>query len=116
MERAGQRRLSGNVRISQGSILLTADNATLLDAGSGGQKISCDGHPVKLRQRMGTSPNWLDARADRCEYDSITGDVRLLGNGWLKKGNDEVTGSLITYNTATEEIRAEGLHMTIKPN
>jgi lipopolysaccharide export system protein LptA len=63
---------------------------------------------VRFRQKLEAAAGWMDAHADRLEYDSKSGDVRLLGNAWLKKGGDEITGNLVTYNTNTEIYRAEG--------
>ncbi|WP_374348277.1 lipopolysaccharide transport periplasmic protein LptA [Chitinimonas sp.] len=106
-DKAGVRRLIDDVRITQGTMVFTADLATVLETRSG-QKVTGEGRPVKFRQKMEASADWLDAVADRLEYDSQTGDVRLLGHAWLKKGADELVGNLITYNTNTEKYRAEG--------
>jgi lipopolysaccharide export system protein LptA len=107
-EKTGLRTLAGDVQVTQGTLSLFADRATLLEQADGSQKVMGEGHPVRFRQKMEARAEWLDAHADRLEYDSHSGDVRLLGNAWLKKGGDEITGNLVTYNTTSEIYRAEG--------
>ena len=102
------RTLDGDVHLNQGTLSISADHAVMQASAEGDQHVTANGRPVKFRQKMEASPGWLDAHSDRLEYDSKSGDVRLLGNAWLKRGGDEITGSVVTYNTNTEVYRAEG--------
>ncbi|MBV8656526.1 MAG: lipopolysaccharide transport periplasmic protein LptA [Burkholderiales bacterium] len=102
------RTLDGDVHLNQGTLSIMADHAIMQANAEGDQHVTANGRPVKFRQKMEASPDWLDAKADKLEYDSKSGDVRLLGNAWLKRGGDEINGSVVTYNTNTEIYRAEG--------
>jgi lipopolysaccharide export system protein LptA len=63
---------------------------------------------------------WLDGHADKIEYDSKSGDVLLIGHGWMKRGEeDELNSTVVTYNMNTEVYTAEGgqrFNMPATPN
>jgi lipopolysaccharide export system protein LptA len=80
----------------------------MLEQPDGSMKVTGEGRPVRFRQKVEGSADWLEGHADRIEYDNRTGDVRLLGNAWFKKGGDELNSTIVTYNTVSEKYRAEG--------
>lgn len=107
-EKTGEHVLTGRVHITQGTMVVDADRANQLNRSDGSQLVRAEGRPVKFRQKMEGQNTWLDAHGDRVDYDSKSGDVKLSGNAWLKRGEDEFTGSTIVYNTNTEVYHAEG--------
>lgn len=107
-EKKGLSVLEGGVKLTQGSLSLQADKATLQALPSGDQQVRAQGRPVAFRQKLEGERGWLEARADKLEYDSSNGEVRLMGQAWLKSGGDEISASSISYNTQTEQYRAEG--------
>lgn len=107
-QKTGLRTLNGDVRLTQGTLSMFADRTTILQLPDGSMKATGEGRPVRFKQKMEASPDWMEGHADRIEYDNKSGDVHLLGNAWVKKGGDEVTSPVISYNTITEKYRAEG--------
>ncbi|QDQ26406.1 lipopolysaccharide transport periplasmic protein LptA [Chitinimonas arctica] len=107
-DKAGRAVLEGGVKMTQGTLSVDADQAVIQKQADGEQTVHAEGRPVKFRQRMEGQQGWLDARAAKLDYDSGSGNVKLVGNAWLKHGEDEISGSVITYNTHTEIYSAEG--------
>ncbi|GLR14063.1 lipopolysaccharide transport periplasmic protein LptA [Chitinimonas viridis] len=107
-QKTGRSVLEGGVRLVQGTLSLDADQAVITEQADGEQTVQASGRPVKFKQKMEGQEVWLDARSDKLDYDSKTGDVKLTGNAWLKRGQDELSGSHIVYNSVTEIFRAEG--------
>lgn len=107
-ERNGLSVLEGGVTLEQGTLSLKAERATLQQQPSGDQQVRAQGRPVEFRQKLEGGRGRLEARAEKLEYDSKTGDVKLIGQAWLKSGGDEISASSINYNTQTEQYRAEG--------
>ncbi|MGQ5522480.1 lipopolysaccharide transport periplasmic protein LptA [Chitinimonas sp. PSY-7] len=100
--------LEGGVKLTQGTLSLKAERATLQELPSGDQQIKAHGRQVEFRQKLEGERGWLDGKADQLEYDSKSGDVRLQGKAWLKISGNEISASTITYNTQTELYKAEG--------
>jgi len=107
-QKAGRAVLEGGVHLTQGTLSLDADTATIIDMPNGERVVHAVGRQVKFRQKMEGQNLWLDAKADKLDYDSKSGEVKLTGNAWVKKGEDESTGSLMTYNSVSEQFSAEG--------
>ncbi|PHV10657.1 lipopolysaccharide transport periplasmic protein LptA [Chitinimonas sp. BJB300] len=100
--------LEGGVKLTQGTLSLKAESATLKELPSGDQQIKAQGNQVEFRQKLEGDRGWLDGKANQLEYDSQSGDVRLLGQAWLKISGDEISANNISYNTQTERYKAEG--------
>ena len=123
--RTGLSTLEGGVKLTQGTLSLVAERATLQELPSGDQQIKAQGRQVEFRQKLEGKSDWLEGKADQMDYDSRSGDVRLQGKAWLKVSGNEISASTITYNTQTELYKAEGsptekgddgrLHMVIQP-
>ncbi|WP_460534089.1 lipopolysaccharide transport periplasmic protein LptA [Chitinimonas naiadis] len=111
-QKAGRAILEGGVKLTQGTLSLDADNAVMQEMPNGERVVHAEGRQVKFRQKMEGQNVWLEARADKLDYDSKTGEVKLRGNAWVKKGEDESTGALMTYNSVTEQFQAEGAPAT----
>ncbi|WP_269531264.1 lipopolysaccharide transport periplasmic protein LptA [Chitinimonas sp. BJYL2] len=107
-QKSGQAVLEGGVKITQGTLTLEADRAVMQETAGGDHTVQATGKPVKFKQRLESKLAWLDAHADKLDYDSKTGEVKLMGNAWLKRGEDEISGNRITYNSVTEKYAAEG--------
>lgn len=95
--------LERNVRMTQGTMEVLADRATIRENAAGEQSVTAEGNPVKFRQKLDGDQGWMDGRSDRLEYNSARNEARLIGHAYLKRAEDEARGEVITYNTEASE-------------
>ncbi|MBV8464834.1 MAG: lipopolysaccharide transport periplasmic protein LptA [Burkholderiales bacterium] len=110
--------LDGDVHVVQGTLTLVCDHAVVVKSADGSdQHVTAVGHPATFRERMDDG-QWLDGHSDKIEYDSKSGDVLLVGHGWMKRGEqDELNSQLVTYNMNTEVYTAEdGKRLGLAPS
>jgi len=98
----------GNVVLTQGTLKVQADRIDVRQDDKGFASGEATGAPVRFRQKMDNSEEYVDGTASRVEYDANSEIVKMIGSAWLRRGNDEIRGNLITYNMRTEQYRAEG--------
>lgn len=113
--------LKGNVKITQGTLLLTGDTAMIhLDADSQISRVVVTGTPAHIEQ-MDDSGNLMTGNAAKLDYDNIHGIAVLTGQATVKQqGRGEFHGDKLTYNTDSGEIQgspAAGgrVHITLQP-
>jgi lipopolysaccharide export system protein LptA len=63
---------------------------------------------VTFRQKMDNSDEYVDAQALRVEYLGSKDLVELYDQSWIKRGNDELRGNFLTYNSATGAFAGRG--------
>jgi lipopolysaccharide export system protein LptA len=98
----------GNVVLSQGTLLLRADTVHVTQNANGLDKVSATGRPVAFRQKVDGRDEFIDGFADRIEYDSVNGQLELIGRAQLRRGSDELRGEQISYNANTEFYKVIG--------
>jgi lipopolysaccharide export system protein LptA len=98
----------GNVILIQGTLKVQADRIDVHQDDKGFASGEATGKPVRFRQKMDNSEDYVDGHSSRLEYDAHTEIVKMIGAAWLRRGKDEIRGNLITYNMRTEQYRAEG--------
>jgi lipopolysaccharide export system protein LptA len=98
----------GNVVVSQGTLLLRADRVEVRQNDSGLQSVVAVGRPVAFRQKRDGRDEYIEGFADRVEYDNVRGQLELIGNARVRRGEDELRGARISYNTRTEFYRVVG--------
>lgn len=114
-----------NVRIEQGSLKASGDEARLYegeDSGNSGRRIVLTGSPARLEQMQDNNGGLMTARAAEIDYNDgshvaiLSGDVVVV-----QEGKSEFRGQRMTYNTQTGAMeggsQAPGseVHMTFKP-
>lgn len=99
----------GNVVLSQGTLLLRADQVQVRQNDEGLQSVSAVGRPVAFRQKLDGRDEYIEGFADRIEFDNLKGQLELIGNAKVRRGQDELRGTRISYNTRTEFYRVVGL-------
>lgn len=97
---------TGNVVVVQGTMHLQANKVTVHEDNDGNQYSEGAGTPVKFRQKMDNSPDYLYAEALRYTYDGKTGILTLYDKAWVQRGTDEVRGDVVIYNTHEETYEA----------
>lgn len=107
---------TGNVVISQGSMVLRAERVemrTLPDGYRAASALGAPSKPASWRQKRDGLDETVEGSADRIEFDSRADTLRFLGNGAVRRLRggtvaDEITGDRILWDNAAEVFRVEG--------
>jgi lipopolysaccharide export system protein LptA len=111
----------GNVVITQGSMRLTADTATIHIKDGGFQRMQATGKPVTLRYRPTADKPEIQGTSPRVEYDVVSAKVIMSGGARLTQGQDVFTGDRVEYDLKDDVVRARGagnqgrIQFTIQP-
>lgn len=99
----------GNVVLTQGTMQLRADRVQVMQNREGGlQSLQATGSPVSFRQKLDGSEDYIEGFAQRVEFNGATGQLELIGQAVLRRGQDELRGGRIAYNAETEFYRVSG--------
>jgi lipopolysaccharide export system protein LptA len=97
----GESIFEGNFLATQGSMTMRADRAVIRRDKDGNILATATGMPVTYREKRENSLDYINAAANRVEYDGRTGGLRLIGQARITSSDGEVKGDLITYNSET---------------
>lgn len=111
--------LSKGVVITQGSLRIEADTATITTRGGDPVRAVLTGGPVKLSQQLddGTPMN---ASASRVDYDLVTEVVVFAGSVKIQQPRGSLSGPRVVYNMKTGMVNSSSdstgrVKMTIQP-
>ena len=93
---------TGNVIVTQGSLLIRADKLVVREDESGFQHSSSYGSPTTFKQKRDGKDEYMEGAAQRIEYDGRMDKVQLYTKAWVKKGVDVVHGDYIMYDANAE--------------
>jgi len=96
----------GNVRLSRGSILLTADEVTVTEVNDGNIRALATGNPATYQQVRLEGEEPLRASGKEIEYQSQSEVIELRTDATLTRGQDKLTSSIIRYNMSDDRIVA----------
>lgn len=107
---------TGNVVITQGSMVLRADRVELRETADGyrtARATGAQGRPASWQQRREGLDETVSGTADRIEYDGRSDTVRLIGNSAVRRLRgavlaDEITGAEILWDNSAEVFRVDG--------
>lgn len=107
---------SGNVVISQGTMLLRAERIELRESSNGYRAATATGQPGKpatWRQRREGVDETVEGAADRIEFDGQSDTLRFIGNSAVRRLRggtvaDEISGGTIVWDNVAEVFRVEG--------
>ncbi|MBK8507990.1 MAG: lipopolysaccharide transport periplasmic protein LptA [Candidatus Competibacter sp.] len=111
----------GNVVISQGSMRLTADTATIHVKDNAFQRMDAAGNPATLRYQPAADKPEIRGASKRVEYDVTSGKVIMTGAVRVVQGQDTFNGERLEYDLKDDVIRAKGagqngrIQFTIQP-
>ncbi|MBM5570053.1 MULTISPECIES: lipopolysaccharide transport periplasmic protein LptA [Deefgea] len=110
---------TGNVIVTQGTMVMRADKVVMRQDADGKQFAKGEGRPVRFKQKL-DSGEMLDAESLSFDYDEVKGEMVLIDKAWVKKGQDVVMGDTINYNLNTEFYQAQSkpgnrVNITINP-
>jgi lipopolysaccharide export system protein LptA len=95
----------GNVRMSQGTLLISGDKIVVTVDKDGFKHAIAYGNTAEFRQKREGLEGYVEGYGERIEYDSRSGTLNFREKARLKRDMDEVSGDNITYNVKTEIFR-----------
>jgi lipopolysaccharide export system protein LptA len=104
---AGQCVLTGDVKITQGSLDISAAKATIFRAGGDISRALLSGSPVVLKQQMDDGTP-MTAHASNVDYDLRTETVVFTGYVQLDQPRGSMSGQRVVYNLKTGAIDSGG--------
>jgi lipopolysaccharide export system protein LptA len=108
--------LTGNVRITRGSLSVFADEARSFNNDSGEvERIELYGAPTRWNDTLedGTA---VDGRSDEIEYDFTTNLITMRGNAEIRNVQGQFSGTQLVYNLDTESLAGGGgVRLLIEP-
>ena len=99
--------MSGGVVITQGSLDLRAANAEIQIKGGEAVRAIFTGKQATMRQQMDDG-TWMDATADRIDYDITSEIITLTGNYKVTSARGTNAGQRMVYNTRSGEMNSGG--------
>ncbi|WP_376694591.1 lipopolysaccharide transport periplasmic protein LptA [Wenzhouxiangella sp. EGI_FJ10409] len=107
--------LQGNVRITRGEMLVTADEGFAYRGANGYERVELFGAPVQWRT-VTEEGGETTGRADQVIYNLIERTITLVGEAYLEEPRGTYTGERLVYNLDTEGVRGEGgVRLSIEP-
>jgi lipopolysaccharide export system protein LptA len=106
-QRAGTSFYEGNVVITQGTLNVKADTATVYMKDDRFQRIDAAGKPVAIRYKPSADKEELHATSLNAQYDAIREIIILTNNAKVTQAGDTFTGDYIEYELKTDMVRAK---------
>ena len=100
--------LTGNVVVTQGTTVLRGDRVEVRQDKDGFKNGTVWGNLAYFRQKRDGVDEIIEGWSERIEYDSRAEKVQMFNRAMLKRGPDEVRGSYISYDIATEFFQVQG--------
>lgn len=100
--------IEGDVSIEQGTLRIAAQRGEVRQNEAGQKSGFVTGSPVTIRQKREGCDAWIEAQAERVEFDEAKDSLKLITKARIKTGENELTGEIILYNTVTEAFEVQG--------
>ena len=97
---------TGDVILTQGTLLIRADELIVRQDKQGFQHSTSLGNPTTFKQKMEGSNEYIQEKALRIEYDGHMDKIHLYKKAEVKRGKDIVVGDYITYDANAEIAQA----------
>lgn len=98
----------GDVQLTQGTILIHAEKVVLTEDKQGYKHCTATGKLASFRQKMEGSEEYMEGFGERIEYDTRAETVDFYVQARVRRGEDDVQGDHISYNTRTEIFQVTG--------
>lgn len=105
-EKTGISNYTGNVKITQGSMLLTGEKVIVYQPDGKLAKIIVNGVPAQFKQLSDKNNQEITATAIKLIYHTINEKLILTGNASLKQGQNSFSGHIIEYDTRNSTVTA----------
>jgi len=106
--KTGVRIYRGNMSLRQGSIRLNCDKLITYYDNDTLNKAVCTGKPIRFRLRPESSENDIVGTARKFTMDEIQQEIILKTQAKIVHGDIQISGQVILYNLATEQIKVKG--------
>ncbi len=98
----------GNVVLTQGTLVIRADELTVIQENDEFKKGIAIGKLAYFKQKREGYDDFIEGEAERIEYNAITDELRMFRNARLWRDEDEVHGPFISYDASTEQFMVDG--------
>ena len=105
---------TGNVVLTQGTLVMRGDRMEVRQDKEGFRHGTMWGNLAYFRQKREGYDDLIEGWAERVEYDGRADKVQMYNRALLKRGQDEVRGSYISYDSNTEFFQVDGSVRTAK--
>jgi lipopolysaccharide export system protein LptA len=99
---------TGNVVLTQGTMIMRGDRMEVRQDKEGFRHGVMWGNLAYFRQKREGYDDYIEGWAERVEYDGRADKVQMFNRALLKRGQDEVRGSYISYDSNTEFFQVDG--------
>ncbi|MFW2439693.1 MAG: lipopolysaccharide transport periplasmic protein LptA [Arenicellales bacterium] len=106
--RTGQRVLTGNVEITQGTLNIKADKIILIYKGDDIDTATAYGKPVKFKQLPEGHKEMVYGEGYKLKLEQAKDLITLTKNAKVTQGTNIVTGKIINYNMKTSKMTIKG--------
>jgi lipopolysaccharide export system protein LptA len=114
----GEQVLSGDVRITQGSLAIAADQGSVLYKDGQVGSATFEGKPARVSQDRDTGGKVM-AQASKIVYDLTANTVTLVGSVKIEENGNTISGERFVYSLDTGAIDGQGgqsqVNMRIMP-
>ena len=93
---------TGNVRFSQGTMLIGGDKIVVVEDAEGFKHGTAYGHTASFRQKREGLDEYVNGYGERIEYDTRAETVDFYGQARVVRNLDDVRGEHITYSQKTD--------------
>jgi lipopolysaccharide export system protein LptA len=111
----------GNVKVTQGTLVLTGELMTVYNKGDEVEKVIMEGDPATYRQRPDNKDQDVRAKALRMEYYTNPEHIILLKQAEVEQEGDKLRSERIEYDVVKDQVNAgtdepnERVKITIQP-
>lgn len=99
---------TGNVRLSQGTLLIRGDKIVVIQDKDGFKHATAYGKTAEFRQKRDGVDGYVEGYGERIEYDTQGETLNLYKQARLRRDQDEVRGEHITYSGKTDIFQVNG--------
>jgi len=98
----------GNVLLTQGTMQIRGDRMEVRQDKDGFKYGTTWGSLAYFRQKRDGYDEYIEGWAERIEYDGRAETMQMFNRAQLKRGQDEVRGNYISYDSRTEFFQVTG--------
>lgn len=99
---------TGNVVLTQGTMTIRGDRMEVRQDRDGFKQGTMWGKLAYFRQKREGYDDYIEGWAERVEYDGRADKLQMFNRALLKRGQDELRGSYISYDSNTEFFQVDG--------
>lgn len=99
----------GNVLLTQGTLQIRGDRMEVRQDKDGFKYGTTWGNLAYFRQKRDGYDEYIEGWAERIEYDGRADTMQMFNRAQMRRGEDEVRGNYISYDSKTEFFRVTGI-------